>query len=159
MIAAAGFNGVVRFDGRYVTIERSGLMARLSVGVGEKRIALSSIQAIQFKKPTPFVLGYIEFTIPGGIEVNSRFTSASRRTAESENAVTLERRHVRDMLALRQAIDDALVAPTPSPPATSNPIPPPPPHVPAGWYPNPDRNGSLRYWDGQMWTTHTAPAG
>lgn len=159
MIAAAGFNGVVRFDGRYVTIERSGLMARLSVGVGEKRIALSSIQAIQFKKPTPFVLGYIEFTIPGGIEVNSRFTSASRRAGESENAVTLERKHVRAMLELRQAVDDALVAPTPPPPATSHSTVPPPPLVPAGWYPDPDRNKILRYWDGNAWTPHTAPAG
>ncbi|MDV6259822.1 DUF2510 domain-containing protein [Rhodococcoides yunnanense] len=159
MIAAAGFNGVVHFDGRYVTIERSGLMARLSVGVGEKRIALSSIQAIQFKKPTPFVLGYIEFTIPGGIEVNSHFTSASRRAGESENAVTLERKHVRAMLALRQAVDDALVAPTPPPPVTSHPRVPPPPLVPAGWYPDPDRNKTLRYWDGNAWTPHTAPSG
>lgn len=31
---------------------------------------------------------------------------------------------------------------------------PPPPGVPAGWYPNGDLN---RYWDGQAWTEHTAP--
>ena len=27
--------------------------------------------------------------------------------------------------------------------------------APAGWYPNPDGKGGLRYWDGQRWTEHT----
>ena len=33
-----------------------------------------------------------------------------------------------------------------------------PPHspVPAGWYP--DQAGTMRWWDGQAWTSHTAPA-
>ena len=26
--------------------------------------------------------------------------------------------------------------------------------APAGWYPNPDGTGGLRYWDGQLWTAH-----
>ncbi|MFV8169889.1 DUF2510 domain-containing protein [Mycolicibacterium peregrinum] len=29
--------------------------------------------------------------------------------------------------------------------------------TPAGWYP--DQAGTTRYWDGQQWTTATAPAG
>ncbi|MEU2004679.1 DUF4429 domain-containing protein [Rhodococcus sp. NPDC019627] len=160
MISARGFNGTVHFDGRYITIERTGLMARLSVGRGEKRIPLSSIQAIQFKRPSPFVLGYIEFTIPGGNEVNSSFKSASARTAESENAVTLERKHVSDMLALRDAIDEARVAPMiPSFETPTSPPPPPPPVVPADWYPDPDGVQVRRYWDGSKWTEHTAPMG
>lgn len=32
--------------------------------------------------------------------------------------------------------------------------PPPPPGMPAGWYPNGDVQ---RYWDGAAWTEHTAP--
>lgn len=32
--------------------------------------------------------------------------------------------------------------------------PPPPPGLPAGWYPNGDVQ---RYWDGTQWTEHTAP--
>jgi len=33
-----------------------------------------------------------------------------------------------------------------------------PPHspVPAGWYP--DHEGTMRWWDGQAWTSHTAPS-
>lgn len=27
-----------------------------------------------------------------------------------------------------------------------------------GWFPNPDHPGLLRYWDGERWTEHTAPA-
>ncbi|MFN3220048.1 MAG: DUF805 domain-containing protein [Acidimicrobiales bacterium] len=35
------------------------------------------------------------------------------------------------------------------------------PTTPAGWYPNPERAGQLRYWDGEAWTDHVhdeAPA-
>lgn len=35
------------------------------------------------------------------------------------------------------------------------------PNTPAGWYPNPERAGQLRYWDGETWTDHVhdeAPA-
>ncbi len=39
-------------------------------------------------------------------------------------------------------------------PSTSSTPMPPPPGVPAGWYPNGDVQ---RYWDGTGWTEHTAP--
>jgi hypothetical protein len=29
---------------------------------------------------------------------------------------------------------------------------------PAGWNPDPDDATKLRYWDGQQWTDHYAPA-
>ncbi len=32
---------------------------------------------------------------------------------------------------------------------------PPSTQQPAGWYP--DQQGTMRYWDGQQWTGHTAP--
>jgi hypothetical protein len=35
---------------------------------------------------------------------------------------------------------------------------PPPPRVPAGWYPD-QAAGVQRYWDGLRWTEHTAPLG
>jgi len=34
----------------------------------------------------------------------------------------------------------------------------PPPGPPAGWYPHPDMAATQRYWDGQDWTDHIAPA-
>lgn len=30
--------------------------------------------------------------------------------------------------------------------------------APAGWYPHPEMASTLRYWDGQAWTEHIAPA-
>jgi hypothetical protein len=32
------------------------------------------------------------------------------------------------------------------------------PNTPAGWYSDPDGSGGQRYWDGQQWTEHRAPA-
>ncbi len=29
--------------------------------------------------------------------------------------------------------------------------------VPAGWYPDPEHAGHLRYWDGWRWTEHRSP--
>ncbi|MCZ3387622.1 MAG: DUF2510 domain-containing protein [Actinomycetia bacterium] len=29
--------------------------------------------------------------------------------------------------------------------------------TPAGWYPDTERTGEQRYWDGEMWTDHRAP--
>jgi hypothetical protein len=34
----------------------------------------------------------------------------------------------------------------------------PPPLPPAGWYPDPARGSSQRYWDGQRWTEQTTPS-
>lgn len=31
-------------------------------------------------------------------------------------------------------------------------------NTPAGWYPDPQQQGQLRYWDGAAWTEHLAPA-
>lgn len=31
-------------------------------------------------------------------------------------------------------------------------------NTPAGWYPDPNAPGQMRYWDGQVWTQQTAPA-
>jgi hypothetical protein len=46
-------------------------------------------------------------------------------------------------------------APLP-PPASPLPPPAPAPATPAGWYPDPQRPGGQRYWDGTTWTEHRA---
>jgi hypothetical protein len=33
-----------------------------------------------------------------------------------------------------------------------------PPPTPAGWFPDPEQAGTLRYWDGATWTEHRSPA-
>src|SRR5690349_8348689 len=31
------------------------------------------------------------------------------------------------------------------------------PPTPAGWYPDPEQSGQLRYWDGANWSEHRIP--
>lgn len=54
--------------------------------------------------------------------------------------------------AIRQCTTGAPAPLVQAPPAASTY--PPPPAVPAGWYPAGDVQ---RYWDGSTWTEHTAP--
>src|SRR5688500_8163474 len=44
-----GVNGTIVFDGSIIAIRRDGLLARATVGKGEKRIPLRSIAAVQLK--------------------------------------------------------------------------------------------------------------
>ena len=44
-----GHNGTVTYDGQFVTIARTGFLARATVGKGEKRIPLRHITAVQLK--------------------------------------------------------------------------------------------------------------
>ncbi len=63
------------------------------------------------------------------------------------------------------SVSGAVPPPVP-PPASYPPITPPeaiqpqaapaPPAVAAGWYPDPQRPGGSRYWDGRGWTDHRA---
>lgn len=48
---------------------------------------------------------------------------------------------------------------TPPPPPPPSQPPPPNQVQPPGWYPAPDAPGSIRYWDGLLWTdNYAAPA-
>ncbi|MGW0550548.1 DUF4429 domain-containing protein [Streptomyces altiplanensis] len=107
MLSAKGNNGTITFDGHTVLIERKGLAARALVGVGEKRIPLHSINAVQWKK-AGFSAGFIQFTISGGSERRSQFGRQSGDAMRDENSVTF---HVKQMPAfeeLRAAIDAAI---------------------------------------------------
>ena len=75
-----GVNGTVSFDGTWVTIGRSGFLARSTVGKGEKRISVSQITSVRWKPPTKLVRGYISFALPGGNETRSRLWVADLST-------------------------------------------------------------------------------
>lgn len=106
---AKGYNGTVVFHGNAIEIQREGFLARTSVGKGSKLIPLSAISGIQWKPPGRLTNGYIEFTIPGGNESRSRAGSATRDAAGNENAVIVTRKQEGDFLALKQAIESALL--------------------------------------------------
>ncbi|MYQ58952.1 MULTISPECIES: DUF4429 domain-containing protein [unclassified Streptomyces] len=110
MIEAIGVGGQVSFDGQYVTITRKGFLARTTVGKGEKRIPLSQISAIQWKRPGPLVNGFVQFTVPGGVEARSSFGSQTASASRDENSVTFDRKRIPEFEALREAVEDAIAA-------------------------------------------------
>lgn len=107
-VSAKGHNGTVTFDGAFVTIRRTGFLARASVGRGEKRIPLASITAVQWKQPGALVNGFIAFTLGGGNEKQSKFGSQTTDAVHDENAVIVTKAQTAQFEALRLAVDTAL---------------------------------------------------
>lgn len=71
VVTAKGWQGTISFDGAIVTVERSGLLALSAFGRTHKRIPIGSIQAVQWHPFTGVSMGFIQFTLAGGIEQNS----------------------------------------------------------------------------------------
>jgi hypothetical protein len=107
-IECKGINGTVEFDGSFVTIKRTGALARMTVGKGEKRIPLSQITAVQWKQPSQLIRGFISFTIAGGIENKRGFGKQTVAAAKDENAVVVGHTQVTEFLELRSAIEAAI---------------------------------------------------
>lgn len=107
-IQVKGHNGTVRFDGQTVTILRKGFIARSTVGAGEKHIPLGQISAVQWKPFSLMGWGFIQFTIPGGNEVRSRFGSQSRDAGRDENTVQFGGSAENEFAMLRDAINYAV---------------------------------------------------
>ena len=116
-----GRNGTVTFDGTWVVIDRSkGFFARTTVGKGEKRIAVSQITSVRWKKPGSMMVGYISFSLPGGVVGLAAESGTSLDAAKDENAVLVERKHTDEFLALKEKIEEAIAqrgAPQTAPPA------------------------------------------
>lgn len=108
VVTAVGYNGTVTLDGKFVTISRTGALARMSVGKGEKRIPVRSITSVQWKPPGPMVNGFIEFSIGGGNETRSTFGRQTTKAGHNENAVIVTKNQEQQFLALRAAVEDAM---------------------------------------------------
>lgn len=103
-----GHTGTIVWDGDFITIKRTGFLARASVGKGEKRIPLASITAVQWKPAGAMVNGYIQFTLGGGNETRSRFGSATTDAAKDENSVVFTKSQMAAFDELRSAIERAI---------------------------------------------------
>jgi hypothetical protein len=114
-----GINGTVEFDGTFVTLKRTGLLARSTVGKGEKRIPVASITAVRWKPPSRLIRGFIAFTVAGGIENRSGLGRATVDAAKDENAVVVGYTQEAGFLQLRDAIEAAIAAKV-GPPAAQN---------------------------------------
>jgi hypothetical protein len=110
MITVKGHNGQIEFDGQYVTITRKGILGRMTVGKGEKRIHISQISSVQWKPAGPFVNGFIQFSAAGGNERRSRFGSQTSSAVNDENSVIFTTRQKAAFEELRAAIEAAIAA-------------------------------------------------
>jgi len=105
---AEGVNGQVDFDGGMVTISRAGLMARGTVGKGEKRIPVKSIQAVEWKPASSLVRGFIQFSL-GGSDASSRVGKRTQDAARDENSVVFSKKQQAGFEAMRAAVEAAIV--------------------------------------------------
>jgi len=121
-----GHTGTVVWDGDFVSIRRTGFLARSTVGKGEKRIPLASITAVQWKPAGPLVNGFIQFTVGGGNERRSAFGSQTTSAAKDENSVVFTRAQMAAFSGLRAAIEQAMAErgrpAAPAGAATSDPM-------------------------------------
>ena len=116
VIAAEGANGQIILTDKGVIIAREGVGNRIVAGYtkGEKFLPYRSIAGVQFKEPG-LTWGYIQFTVPGGIENRGGAFDAG----SDENTVTFHTdklesfRKIRDIVEERQGLGTAPAAPLP----------------------------------------------
>lgn len=122
LIATEGANGQICLTEKGIIIGREGGIGnKLVVGFtkGEKFLPYRNITGVQFKEPG-MTVGYIQFTVPGGIESRGGAFDA----VSDENTVTFSTsnleifRKIRDIVEERQGLG---TAPIPQPPAPQTP--------------------------------------
>lgn len=107
---AKGQNGRIVYDGQMVAIHRDSFIARGTVGRGVKAIPVEHIAAVQFKRATTLFRGYIQFTVPGGVERRSRPGEVVKDAMRDENSVVFMSRQNGDMEALYAAVMERISA-------------------------------------------------
>lgn len=100
-----GHSATVAYDGNFVVIKRKGFLARATVGKGEKKIPLKAISAIQWKPAGAIMNGYIEFSLGGGNESQSKFGRATKDATKNENAVIFTKKQMPEFQKLRNAVE------------------------------------------------------
>lgn len=102
-----GLNGTAILGDGFVTIKRTGFMARSTHGGGEVRIPVDALAAVEWRAPSRITNGYIAFVPTGGKSHQKRVGSKAIDAAKDPNAVTLQHRHSADAEAFRDAVDRA----------------------------------------------------
>jgi hypothetical protein len=88
---------------------------------------------------------------------STAWTSGIIRLFASGNETAITSVDKTDGKAIVDRICAVISGHTDAAPVTAPAPSPPPPGIPAGWFPDADNDKLLRYWDGQTWTEHTAP--
>lgn len=102
-ITAAGRYGTVIFDGTFVTLTRTRA-GRMLTGSAEKRIHVKNITGINFKPANALIQGWIEFTVPGGLERRGRQGRRNQTAGRDENGMLFLKKASKEFAALKDAI-------------------------------------------------------
>jgi hypothetical protein len=102
---AKGYNGQVRLEGDWLTIERKGL-GRIGHSKGDRRIPLASITAVQLRPAGRLANGFIRFSVPGSPEARGGLQNATK----DENAVVFTRGHAAEFESLREAVEEYIAS-------------------------------------------------
>ncbi|MFF2502181.1 DUF4429 domain-containing protein [Streptomyces sp. NPDC058067] len=130
---AKGHNGQVTFDGQFATITRTGLIARATVGKGDKRLHISQLASVQWKPADLMAFGFIQFGMPGGNERRSAFGRQSIDANRDENSVTFTKAQQPAFEQLRAALDHGIAMQHQTPPPQYQQAPPQPQYPQQPW--------------------------
>jgi Short C-terminal domain/Domain of unknown function (DUF4429) len=108
---AKGFNGQIRIEGDWLTIERKGF-GRIGHSKGDKRIALGQIVAVKMRPAGPMIRGFIHFSTTGGDQLTGGLTEAQT----NDNAVIFSRGRQAEFDAVREHVENYIAARSSAPP-------------------------------------------
>lgn len=119
IFSAEGHNGQIILTDRVVVIGREGFWKKFKSGSftkGNKSIPYKSITGVQFKEPG-FTSGYIQFTVPGGIESKGGVFDAMN----DENTVAINgKKQLEDFRKIRELVEEKIYAPSSTPTQSSS---------------------------------------
>lgn len=89
-----GVNGQIELYENEIIVKRKGFLAKSTQGFfkGDKTIYLNQITGIEFKEGGNIVNGYIQFTVPGGIERRGGLFGKDG-AVKDENTVMFQKKH------------------------------------------------------------------
>lgn len=100
-----GVNGQIELWKNKIIIKRSGFRSFLTQGLrGDKEILLNQISSIQFKIPSTFTNGFIQFSFLGGTEYKGGFLNAT----QDENTVFFNTSQSEDFKNFKKMIEDKI---------------------------------------------------
>lgn len=106
LFSLKGKGGQLEVYEDFVLIGRKGVVAFLNQGIkGDKKIPISSIGAIQYKKPSLVLNGYIQFSIVGGAECKGGILKAG----SDENTVFFEKPQAKTAEEICEYIEKKIV--------------------------------------------------
>lgn len=98
-----GVNGQLELYADKVVIGRKGVLAFISQGIkGDTTIPLDSITGVQLRPAGGLLNGYIQFTLPGGVESRGGINAATR----DANTVLFRKASNSDAAAIKSYIED-----------------------------------------------------